>query len=74
MGMSTPESTPHPPAEPLMTAREVAAHLGVPVSWVYAQTRAGALPCVHLGRYRRYRRASIDAWLQTQQHGPGATS
>lgn len=53
-----------------MTAREVADMLGLPVSWVYAQTRAGVLPCVRLGRYRRYRRSAIEQWLDTQQHGP----
>jgi excisionase family DNA binding protein len=47
----------------LLTARDVAELLVVPVSWVYAQSRAGAIPTVTCGRYRRYRRGAIDAWL-----------
>jgi excisionase family DNA binding protein len=47
----------------LVTAAEVAEHLGVPTSWVYEQSRRGRIPTVTLGRYRRYRLDSIDAWL-----------
>jgi excisionase family DNA binding protein len=48
----------------LLTAAEVAELLGVPVSWVYEQSRRGRIPTVTLGRYRRYRRDSIQAWLE----------
>ena len=47
----------------LMTADQVASLLGVPKSWVYEQSRTGRIPTVTLGRYRRYRRAAIDAWI-----------
>jgi excisionase family DNA binding protein len=47
----------------LLTAQDVAALLGVPASWVYAQTRAGRIPTVKLGRYYRYRREAIQAWI-----------
>lgn len=47
----------------LMTAEEVAELLGMGVDWVYAQTRAKKIPHVRLGRFRRYRAASIRAWL-----------
>ena len=36
---------------------------GVPPTWVYEQSRAGRIPTVTLGRYRRYRREAIEAWL-----------
>jgi excisionase family DNA binding protein len=49
----------------LLTADEVAAMLAVPVSWVRESTRAGAMPVVELGRYRRYRRADVLAWLES---------
>ena len=49
--------------ERLLTAREVADWLGVPVSWVRESTRSGAMPYVELGRYRRYVREDVDAWL-----------
>jgi excisionase family DNA binding protein len=41
----------------------VAALLGVPTSWVYEQSRRGRIPTVTLGRYRRYRREAIEAWV-----------
>ena len=48
----------------LLTAAEVAQLLGVPTSWVYQQSRAGRIPTVTLGRYRRYRREAIDEWVE----------
>ena len=39
--------------EPLLVAGELAAMLRVTTGWVYAQTRAGRMPCVRLGRYYR---------------------
>lgn len=47
----------------LLTAAEVAELLGVPVSWVYEQSRRGRIPTVTLGRYRRYRREAIESWV-----------
>lgn len=47
-----------------MTAGEVAEMLGVPTSWVYEQSRLRRIPTVTLGRYRRYRRSAIEAWLE----------
>jgi excisionase family DNA binding protein len=47
----------------LLSAGEVAQLLGVPVSWVYEQSRRGRIPTVTLGRYRRYRREAIEEWL-----------
>jgi excisionase family DNA binding protein len=49
----------------LLDAREVAEWLGVPVSWVRESTRSGAMPCVELGRYRRYVRDDVEAWLES---------
>jgi excisionase family DNA binding protein len=40
----------------LITADEVARLLGVPVTWVYEQSRQGAIPTVRPGRYRCSRR------------------
>jgi excisionase family DNA binding protein len=48
----------------LMDAPEVAELLGVSVSWVYEQSRRGLIPTVTLGRYRRYRRAAVEAWIR----------
>jgi excisionase family DNA binding protein len=53
----------------LMTAPDVAAMLGVPVSWVYRETRLDRIPHVRVGRYRRYRREAIDAWIASLEQG-----
>lgn len=50
-------------AESLLDAGQVAALLGVSREWVYEQSRRGAIPTVRLGRYCRYRRSAIDAWV-----------
>ena len=47
--------------ERLLDANEVAAWLGVPVLWVRESMRSGAIPCVELGRDRRYDRAAVAA-------------
>ena len=48
---------------PLLTAQEVADRLGVSKDWVWAQARAGTIPHVRLGRYRRFRAEAIEAWI-----------
>jgi len=53
----------------LLTADELAERLTVPVSWVREQTRAGAIPHVNLGRYRRYDWPAVVAWLEGQRAG-----
>jgi excisionase family DNA binding protein len=57
--------------ERLLTAKEVAELLAVKESWVREATRAGRLPHLQLGRYRRYQASAIDNWLTEQQSAPG---
>jgi excisionase family DNA binding protein len=47
----------------LLTADQLAAHLGVKVGWVKRQSRAGNIPSIKLGKCYRYRRADVDLWL-----------
>ena len=54
----------------LLDASAVAELLHVPTSWVYAETRAGRLPHVRIGRYRRFRPAAIQAWVEEHEQGP----
>lgn len=54
----------------LLTAEEVAELLGMGVDWVWAKTRAGQIPSISLGRYRRYRRQAIERWLQELESRP----
>ena len=60
--------------ERLLSAREVADLLLVPESWVRAETRAGRLPHVELGRYRRYVEADVLAWLADNKRGGTAAA
>lgn len=55
-------------SESLLTAVQVAELLAVPESWVREATRDGRLPHLRLGRYRRYQRSAIEAWLSDQSH------
>jgi excisionase family DNA binding protein len=58
-------------SERLLIAKEVAELLAVPESWVREATREGRLPYLALGRYRRYERGAIEAWLTDQRGDPG---
>ncbi len=47
----------------LLTADQLAAHLGVKVGWVKRHSRAGNIPSIKLGKCYRYRKADVDLWL-----------
>jgi excisionase family DNA binding protein len=56
----------------LLSAAEVGEFLGVPESWVRAQTRrpvGQAIPHLRLGRYVRFDREAVAAWLEGQRAG-----
>lgn len=55
--------------ERLLTADQVAQLLQVKRSWVYAETRAGRIPHVRLGRYVRYRLDAIEVWVHEIEDG-----
>ena len=57
-------------SERLLSAGEVAELLAVPESWVREATREGRIPYLALGRYRRYEREAIEAWLAERRGGP----
>jgi len=57
-------------SERLLIAKEVAALLAVPESWVREATRDGRLPHLSLGRYKRYERTALEAWIGEQRQ-PG---
>ena len=56
----------------LLTAEELAERLRVKTEWVWAQARAGRIPHVQLGRYRRFRESAIEAWLSELETGGAA--
>lgn len=51
----------------LLDAGQVAELLRVTKGWVYAETRAGRMPHVVMGRYRRYRRSAIAAFVANNE-------
>lgn len=53
----------------LLDAQDVATMLGMSADWVYAEVRANRIPHVRLGRYVRFRRESINAWLLEVERG-----
>lgn len=57
------------PGSRLLEADEVARYLGMRTDWVYREVRAGRLPHIRLGRAVRFRRESIEAWLESRERG-----
>ena len=59
--------------ERLMTLVEVSDLLGVPVATLYGWRHRGEGPSGYrIGRHVRYRRAAVEAWIETQaDHRPG---
>ena len=60
----------------LLTVKEVAELLRVPVSWVYERTRKRSLdrlPGIRLGKYWRFRQAEVLAWVESQRERSNAT-
>jgi excisionase family DNA binding protein len=71
--VSTVSHRERPKVERLLTADELAERLGMKTEWVWAQARAGQIPHVRLGRYRRFRESAVDAWLRELETGGPAT-
>jgi excisionase family DNA binding protein len=47
----------------IMTIHEVAAYLRIPRSSAYKLAQSGKIPCQKVGRHWRFRRETIDRWL-----------
>ena len=52
--------------EPLLTAGEAAELLRCHEKTVQAMARAGKIPCLRFGKYWRFRKSSLDAWVAAQ--------
>ena len=58
-----------------LTVQEAADLLRVPVSWLYERTRTNSVPHVKLGKYLRFDRDELVAWLNELRRdgrGPAA--
>ena len=59
----------------LLTVREIAELLQVPVSWVYGRMRKRTterLPGFRLGKYWRFSEREVLVWVESQRGGPHA--
>lgn len=54
----------------LLDARQAAAILNVPPSWIAAEARAGRIPHVRLGRYVRFNAEELMRWCEGCSVGP----
>ena len=68
LGLSTPaqEMDPRIPGDALLTVRDVAEVLRVPVSWVYEHARRRSrprLPSIKIGKYLRFTASDVRAFL-----------
>ena len=50
----------------IMTIEEVAKYLKIPKSTVYILAQEGKIPCQKVGRQWRFRKNTIDNWLDSQ--------
>jgi excisionase family DNA binding protein len=55
--------------ETFLTTEEVLEYLQVNLRTVYRLIKAGKLPAVRVGRQWRFRKADLDAWLDSQRPG-----
>lgn len=55
--------------EPLLDAADVARLLGIPKASVYEYARDGRLPCVCIGRHRKFIRRDLSAAIARMRTG-----
>jgi excisionase family DNA binding protein len=54
----------------VLTIEELSTYLKIPKSTLYKVVREGRIPCQKIGRHWRFRKASIDSWLEgTEPNG-----
>ncbi|MDD5509688.1 MAG: helix-turn-helix domain-containing protein [Dehalococcoidales bacterium] len=51
----------------ILTLEELANYLKVPKSTVYKLVREGRIPAQKVGRHWRFRKQTIDRWLEKRQ-------
>jgi len=54
----------------LLDARQASVLLSVPASWLLAEARHARIPHVRLGRYVRFHRDTLFAWVAELERGP----
>lgn len=56
--------------DPLLNPKQAGQLLNVPASWVLQEARAGRIPHVRLGRYRRFDARALEDWWRARAQGP----
>jgi excisionase family DNA binding protein len=51
----------------LLTPKELACELGIRLSTIYYWSHIGYIPVVKMGRLIRFRRSSINKWLEKKE-------
>ncbi len=65
------EANPLSVLDPLVTIKELAEYLGVPVKTIYEWRQTGRGPvCVHIGRHLKFRLSDVQAWVDSQRDVP----
>lgn len=54
------------PDELILDVKALAGYLKVDPSWVYKQVQFKSIPHFHAGKYPRFKRKEIDAWIKEQ--------
>lgn len=59
----------------VLTINETAKYLRIPLSSLYKLAQEGKIPCQKVGRHWRFRRQSIESWLEanTELNNPNRT-
>ncbi len=57
-------------ADRLVDVKDLAERYGPPPSWWYAKAEAGEIPSFKLGKYRRFKIADVEDWLERHREGP----
>jgi excisionase family DNA binding protein len=80
MAKQSSESDDHPkepptkiaPGTELLTTQELMAYLSMSRTKIWDLVRRGVIPAFKIGGDYRYRRAEIEAWLETQRFKGGS--
>ena len=62
-------SSSHQTLEPFLDAEKLAEILGVDVVYIYSLARAGRVPSLKIGKYRRFSPRDIRSWLERKSRG-----
>jgi excisionase family DNA binding protein len=54
--------------KPIMNIEEVARYLGVSTATIYRYVKQGKIPASRVGKFWRFRKEKIDAWLERQEN------